>query len=92
MRKIKGKITSDNMQKTVVVETTNLRKHSKYEKYFKVTKKFKAHDEKGEYKVGDEVIIRETRPRSKYKRWEVSELVSRPPANKSDAESEDKNQ
>ncbi len=68
---LKGTIVSDKMQKTVVVSVTRLKKHPKYKKYYKVTKKFKAHDEKGEYHTGDEVMIRETRPISKDKNWEV---------------------
>lgn len=62
---------SDKMQKTVVVAVTRRKKHPKYKKYFNVTKRFKAHDEKGEYHIGDKVIIEETRPLSKDKRWVV---------------------
>ena len=70
-RTLQGIVTSDKMQKTVVVSIARLKKHPKYKKYYKVTKKFKAHDEKGEYHIGDKVIIRETRPTSKDKRWMV---------------------
>lgn len=66
------------MNKTVVVRVNSFKKHPKYLKYYRLSKKFKAHDEKGEYKVGDEVIIQETRPLSKEKRWKVVELVKRP--------------
>lgn len=72
IRILKGIIVSDKMQKTVVVSVTRLKKHPKYKKYYKVTKRFKAHDEKGEYHVGDKVIIRETRPLSKEKKWKVA--------------------
>ena len=77
MRKLKGTIVSDKMKKTVVVKVDRLKLHPKYRKYFKMSTKFKAHDEKGEYKTGDEVIIQETKPVSKEKRWNVVELVRR---------------
>lgn len=57
------------MNKTRVVEITRLKKHPRYKKYYRVTNKFKAHDENNEYKTGDKVIIEETRPMSKEKRW-----------------------
>jgi small subunit ribosomal protein S17 len=66
---LKGVVVSDKMTKTVVVAVTRLKKHPKYKKYYKVTKKYKAHDEKNEYHVGDKVVIQETRPLSKEKRW-----------------------
>ncbi len=64
-------MVSDKMTKTVVVSIVRLKKHPKYKKYFKVTKKFKAHDENNEYHVGDRVLIEETKPMSKDKRWRV---------------------
>jgi len=70
-RKLKGVIVSDKMQKTVVVSITRLKKHPKYKKFYKITNRFKAHDEKNEYKVGEKVIIQETRPISRDKRWKV---------------------
>ena len=70
-RKLKGEVVSDKMQKTVVVAVTRLKPHPKYKKYHKVTKRYKAHDEKREYKAGDEVIIQETRPMSKDKNWRI---------------------
>lgn len=78
MRKLKGTVTSHNMEKTAVVKIDRLRKHSKYFKYYLVSKKFKAHDEKNEYQEGDMVCIEETRPLSKDKRWRIIELVKRP--------------
>jgi small subunit ribosomal protein S17 len=70
-------VVSDKMTKTVVVSVTRLKKHPKYKKYFKVTKKFKAHDENKEYHIGDRVLIEETRPISKEKRWVVlSKILS----------------
>ncbi len=71
IRTLKGTVVSDKMQKTVVVAVTRLKKHAKYQKYFKVTKKFKAHDETNAYHTGDKVTITETRPLSKDKRWQV---------------------
>lgn len=70
-RILKGVVTSDKMTKTVVVKVSSLKKHPKYKKYFKVSQKYKAHDEKNEYHTGDQVLIRETRPMSKEKRWIV---------------------
>lgn len=64
-------MVSDKMTKTVVVEITRLKKNAKYQKQYKVSSRYKAHDEKGEYHTGDVVIIRETRPMSKDKRWIV---------------------
>lgn len=70
-RKLKGIVVSDRMQKTCVVAVMRLKKHPKYNKYYKVTKKYKAHDEENEYKTGDSVVIEETRPMSREKRWKV---------------------
>ena len=72
IRTLKGIVVSDKMQKTVVVAVTRLKKHSKYKKYQKITNRFKAHDEKSEYHMGDKVVITETRPMSKDKRWAVA--------------------
>lgn len=77
MRKLKGTIISNKMARTVVVRVDRLKKHPKYQKYYGVSKRFKAHDEKGEYQVGDVVIIQETRPTSKDKRWKAVRLVKR---------------
>jgi len=71
IRQLNGVIVSDRMQKTVVVAVSRLVKHPKYKKYYKVTKRYKAHDEKGEYHTGDKVVIQETKPLSKEKRWAV---------------------
>ena len=72
MRKtLKGKIISDKMQKTAVVEVTRFSLHPKYKKYIRRSKKYKAHDEKKEYKTGDEVIIEETRPLSHDKHFRI---------------------
>jgi len=77
MRKLKGTVISNKMTKTLVVRVDMLKRHPKYQKFYRVSKKFKAHDEKGEYRVGDVVILVETRPFSREKRWRVSELVKR---------------
>ena len=71
VRTLKGTVVSDKMQKTVVVAVTRLVKHPKYRKQYKMTTRFKAHDENGEYHTGDVVMIGETRPTSKEKRWTV---------------------
>ncbi len=63
------------MQKTRVVAVTRLVKHARYNKFYKLTNRFKAHDEKNEYKMGDEVVIQETKPMSKDKRWAIVSLV-----------------
>ena len=68
---LKGIVVSDKMAKTVVVEVKRFIKHPKYGKYFNVSKKYKAHDEAGQAKIGDEVTIRECRPLSKDKHFEV---------------------
>ncbi len=67
----RGEIVSRRMDKTAVVLVTRFRKVKKYGKYVKLSKRFKAHDEKNEYKVGDKVLIQETRPLSKEKRWKI---------------------
>lgn len=70
-RKLQGTIISDKMDKTRVVAITRFKKHPRYKKYYKITRKFKVHDEKNEYKTGDKVVIEETRPMSKEKRWKI---------------------
>lgn len=75
-RQLQGVVVSDKMNKTVVVEIRSLKKHPKYKKYFKVTKKFKAHDPEGQYHTGDKVTIGETKPISKEKRWVVLNKVN----------------
>lgn len=70
-KKLKGEVVSDKMNKTVVIVVKRYKKHPKYKKYFKVSKKYKAHDEKNEYKVGDKVIIEECQPISKDKHFKV---------------------
>ena len=71
MRRLQGIVVRDKMNKTRIVAVTHWRRHPKYAKYLKLTSRFKAHDEKNEYKVGDKVILEETRPLSKEKRWVI---------------------
>ena len=79
MRKLKGTVISNKMTKTLVVRVDTLKKHPKYNKFYKASKKFKAHVEEGDYQMGDIVMVEETRPMSKDKRWRVIELVKRAP-------------
>jgi len=76
-KRLKGKVVSDKMQKTVVVEVERIKMHPLYKKRYKVHKRYKAHDEREICKVGDEVIIEETRPLSKEKRWRVVEIINK---------------
>lgn len=78
-RVLKGTVVSNKMQKTIVVRVDRLRKHAKYLKYEKISQRFKAHDEKNEAGMGDQVLIRESRPLSKEKRWTLKEIVAKAP-------------
>ena len=66
-----GLVVSDKMDKTVVVKVDMRKRHAKYKKSYTISKKFKAHDEANEYKVGDRVTIESTRPISKEKKFRV---------------------
>ena len=77
-RKLIGRVASDKMDKTVVVEVVRFKRDSVYSKYVRVKKRYKAHDEKNEYKTGDRVEIVEHRPLSRTKRWAVVRLITRP--------------
>lgn len=70
-----GVVTSDKMQKTVVVAIEKQVKHPLYKKIIKRTKTLKAHDENNKCKIGDKVLITETRPLSKDKSWRVVEIL-----------------
>lgn len=72
-----GKVVSDKMDKTVVVEVETRVQHPLYGRFVKRTKKFKAHDENNQCRVGDRVKLMETRPLSKEKRWRVAEIITR---------------
>lgn len=70
-----GQVLASKMQKTIVVRVERRVPHPKFKKIVRVHKKFYAHDEKNEAKPGDRVLIRETRPLSKLKRWELVSIL-----------------
>ena len=72
-----GKVVSDKMDKTVVVSIQDNVKHPLYKKIIKRSVKFKAHDEKNECGIGDRVMIMETRPISKDKKWRVVQIIEK---------------
>jgi small subunit ribosomal protein S17 len=72
-----GVVTSNKMNKTVVIDVTQIMSHSKYGKPIKRISRFKAHDEKNDCRIGDKVFIIETRPLSRTKRWRVGKIVER---------------
>ena len=78
MKKIlKGKVVSDKMDKTIVVAVENKRLHPRYKKLVLKTRKFKAHDESNQCKIGDLVEIIEHTPMSKTKRWMLKEILAK---------------
>ena len=74
-----GKVIAAKMTKTIVVQVQRRFPHPQYKKVITAYSKFDAHDEKSEAKVGDLVLIRETRPLSKLKRWRLTQVVERSP-------------
>jgi small subunit ribosomal protein S17 len=76
-RRLLGKVVSDKMDKTVVVEVVRRSRDSMYKKYVRSRDRYKAHDETNQFKVGDRVEIMEHRPISKDKRWKVVKLIAR---------------
>lgn len=74
-RKLQGVVVSDKMEKTIVVRVDRLVEHPLYKKRIKRSNRFKAHDEKGEAKMGDFVEIVESNPISKDKKWRLSSIV-----------------
>ena len=72
-----GKVVSDKIDKTVVVSIQDNVKHPLYKKIIKRSVKFKAHDEKNECGIGDRVMIMETRPISKDKKWRVVQIIEK---------------
>lgn len=74
-----GEVVSDKMQKTVVVAVTRQYMHPKYKKYVRKQKRYKVHDEDNECRVGDRVLIEETRPISKHKRFKIKEIIEKAP-------------
>lgn len=77
-KELQGIIVSDKMQKTVVVKVETLKEHPLYRRRYKSHQKYKAHVEnQADYAIGDKVLIREARPLSKDKRWEVIEKINK---------------
>lgn len=72
-----GTVVSDKMNKTVVVQSERLVKHRLYEKYIRRRAKFSAHDAENSCRIGDKVLITESRPLSKTKRWQVSQILEK---------------
>jgi small subunit ribosomal protein S17 len=72
-----GTVVSDKMDKTVVVLVERLVKHPQYHKYVRRRNRFKAHDETSQCRMGDKVLIRQSRPVSATKRWRVSKVLER---------------
>jgi len=72
-----GTVVSDKMDKTIVVQTERLVKHRLYEKYIRRRAKFSAHDAENSCRIGDKVLITESRPLSKTKRWQVSQILEK---------------
>jgi small subunit ribosomal protein S17 len=76
-KRLVGTVTSDKMDKTVVVTVERRYRHALYEKVVRSAKKYLAHDERNDCRVGDKVQIVETRPYSRRKRWAVEEILER---------------
>jgi len=76
---IYGKVVSDKMDKTIVVAVENKYRHPLYGKSITKTKKYKAHDEENQCRIGDKVKLSETRPLSKDKRWRLVEIIEKAP-------------
>jgi small subunit ribosomal protein S17 len=72
-----GVVVSDKMDKTVVVQVRRRFKHPLFKKYVSTTKRYKAHDENNECNIGDQVVVIETRPLSRDKRWRVKEILKK---------------
>jgi small subunit ribosomal protein S17 len=72
-----GRVISDKMEKTIIVEVEVSKRHPLYHKTIKKAVKYKVHDEKNEGKVGDAVRIIETRPLSREKRWRMAEIITK---------------
>jgi len=76
-KRLKGVVTSDKMDKTVVVSVTTTKRHRIYGKVMRLVKKYKAHDEANECRTGDRVEIIESKPISRHKRWAVVSVLER---------------
>lgn len=76
-KQVFGTVVSDKMEKTVVVQVERLVKHRLYKKYLRRSTRFAAHDESNSCRTGDKVIITESRPLSKTKKWRISGIVEK---------------
>jgi small subunit ribosomal protein S17 len=76
-KRLEGIVTSDKMEKTIVVEVATTKRHQRYGKVIRKIKKYKAHDEANECRTGDKVQIIESRPISRTKRWSVVSVLER---------------
>lgn len=74
-----GYVSSDKMDKTIVVDITRRYMHPKYKKFVKARKRLKVHDEGNECRTGDKVLIEETRPLSRHKRWKLKKIIEKAP-------------
>lgn len=89
-RKLKGSVVSSHMDKTIIVAVDKFKEHPKYKKRYKSTRRYKvAVSEQHDFKPGDRVVIGETKPQSKDKKWKIVEKITAPKANQ---ESEEKMQ
>ncbi|MDD5262113.1 MAG: 30S ribosomal protein S17 [Methylacidiphilales bacterium] len=76
-KECQGEVISNKMQKTIVIKVTRRVMHPRYKKIVRVSKRFYAHDEKGEAQIGDTVRIAATRPLSRLKRWELVQIIKK---------------
>jgi len=76
-KRLIGTVVSDKMDKTVIVSVDRLVKHPVYKKYVRRRAKYAAHDERNELRIGDKVMVIESRPLSKTKRWRVSKIIEK---------------
>jgi small subunit ribosomal protein S17 len=88
-KKLEGTVTSDKMQKTIVVEIERFKQHPRYKKTLKIRARFKAHDENNEAKKGDFVLIEECRPLSKDKKWKLLSVIKKAVVENADASVEE---
>ncbi len=75
-KRFKGTIISNKMEKTAVVKVEIVKSHPKYKKKYKIFNKYKADTGGKEYKIGDEVVIEESKPFSKWKKWKIIEKIN----------------
>jgi len=74
-KRLKGIIISNKMKDTVVVKVDRIKEHPKYKKRYKISKKYKAHNEKLKLEIGDKIVIEECKPKSKDKHWRAIEII-----------------